>query len=152
MPRLFHMCFEHATAPCLEATARTHRSRSQSPGLPFLELDRSLFRAVLTQLFEPTASPQARKIYVVIDNYRIHFAKPVLAFLQAHQDRIELVCLPTYSPKLNPVERFWKHLRRRVTHNTFFQTIERLLEAITGFFQEMAVLPDTVRSIAGLAA
>ncbi len=114
--------------------------------------DNALFRAVLTQLFEPTASPQARKIYIVIDNYRIHFAKPVLAFLQAHQDRMELVCLPTYSPKLNPGERFWKHLRRKVTHNTFFQTIERLLEAVTGFFQEMAALPDNVRSIAGLAA
>jgi transposase len=95
---------------------------------------------VLTQLFEPAASPQARKIYVVIDTYRIHFAKPVLAFLQAHQDRLELVCLPTYSPKLNPVERFWKHLRRKVTHTTFFQTIERLLDAVTGFFQEVALL------------
>lgn len=114
--------------------------------------DNALFRAVLSQLFEPAHEPQARKIYVVIDNYRIHFAKPVLAFLQAHQDQIEVVCLPTYSPKLNPVERFWKHLRRKVTHNTFFQTIERLLSAVTGFFQEMAALPDIVRSVAGLAA
>jgi putative transposase len=114
--------------------------------------DNALFRAVLSQLFEPAHEPQARKIYVVIDNYRIHFAKPVLAFLQAHQDQMELVCLPTYSPQLNPVERFWKHLRRKVTHNTFFQTIERLLSAVTGFFQEMAALPDIVRSVAGLAA
>jgi len=114
--------------------------------------DNALFRAVLSQLFESAPEPQVRKIYVVIDNYRIHFAKPVLAFLQAHQDQMELVCLPTYSPKLNPVERFWKHLRRKVTHNTFFQTVERLLSAITGFFQEMAALPDIVRSVAGLAA
>jgi len=114
--------------------------------------DNALFRAVLSQLFEPTTALPSRKIYVVIDNYRIHFARPVLAFLAAHQDQIELICLPTYSPKLNPVERFWKHLRRNVTHNTFFQTIERLLDAVTGFFQEMAALPDTIRSVAGLAA
>lgn len=114
--------------------------------------DNALFRAVLSQLVEPTASLPQRKIYVVIDNYRIHFAKPVLAFLQAHQDQIELICLPTYSPKLNPVERFWKHLRRKVTHNTFFQTVERLLEAVIGFFQDLAAHPDTVRSVAGLAA
>lgn len=114
--------------------------------------DNALFRAVLSQLVEPTPEPQARKIYVVIDNYRIHFAKPVLAFLQVHQDRIALVCLPTYSPKLNPVERFWKHLRRKVTHKTFFQTVEQLLEAVTSFFQELASRPDAVRSIAGLAA
>ncbi len=75
-----------------------------------------------------------------------------LAFLAAHSDQIELVTLPTYSPQLNPVERFWKHLRRKVPHNAFFQTIDRLLDAVTGFFQDLAAQPDTVRSVAGLAA
>lgn len=87
-----------------------------------------------------------------MDNYRIHFAKPVQAFLTAHQDEIELVCLPPYSPKLNPVERFWKHLRRQVTHNHFFQMMERLMEAMTSFFREMAAAPELVRSVTGLAA
>jgi len=72
--------------------------------------------------------------------------------LAAHQEEIELVTLPTYSPKLNRVERFWKHLRRRVTHNAFFQTIDRLLDAVTGFFHDMAASPETVRSVARLAA
>ena len=114
--------------------------------------DNVLFRAVLCQILEPSKALPGRKVYVVIDNYRIHFAKPVLALLAAHSDQIELVTLPTYSPQLNPVERFWKHLRRKVTHNTFFQAIDRLLEAVTGFFQEFAACPDTVRSVAGLAA
>lgn len=114
--------------------------------------DNALFRSVLTQLTPPDASPSERKKYVVVDNYRIHFAKPVQAFLSEHQEEIELVCLPTYSPKLNPVERFWKHLRRQVTHNYFFQTMERLMEAVTSFFRDMADSPDLVRSVAGLAA
>ncbi len=114
--------------------------------------DNALFRSVLSQVLDPVEERKKRKIYVVIDNYRIHFAKPVLALLAAHADQIELVTLPTYSPQLNPVERFWKHLRRLVTHNTFFQTIDRLLEAVTGFFQDLAASPDTVRSVAGLAA
>jgi putative transposase len=114
--------------------------------------DNALFRAVLTQVLEPSDARVSRKVYVVIDNYRIHFAKPVLTLLAAHSDQIELVTLPTYSPQLNPVERFWKHLRRKVTHTVFFQTIDRLLEAVTGFFQEFAACPDSVRSVAGLAA
>ncbi len=114
--------------------------------------DNALFRSVLGQLIEPTGEHPMRKKYVVVDNYRIHFAKPVQAFLTAHQDEIELVCLPTYSPKLNPVERFWKHLRRQVTHNHFFQTMERLMEAVTSFFREMAAAPELVRSVTGLAA
>ncbi len=51
--------------------------------------DNALFRSVLGQLIEPDASQPARKKYVVVDNYRIHFAKPVLALLEAHQDEIE---------------------------------------------------------------
>jgi putative transposase len=111
--------------------------------------DNALFRSVLSQVLEPSDGGARRKIYVVIDNYRIHFAKPVLALLAAHSEQIELVTLPTYSPQLNPVERFWKHLRRKVTHNTFFQTIDRLLDAVTGFLRDMAACPQTVRSVAG---
>lgn len=114
--------------------------------------DNALFRAVLSQVLDSSPAFPGRKVYVVIDNYRIHFAKPVLALLAAHPERVELVTLPTYSPQLNPVERFWKHLRRKVTHNVFFQTIDRLLEAVTSFFQDLAACPDTVRSVAGLAA
>ena len=109
----------------------------------------ALFRLVLSQVTEPGLP--VRKKYVVVDNYRIHFAKPVQAWLLEHQDEVELVCLPTYSPKLNPVERFWKHLRRQVTHNHFFQTMERLMDAVTSFFHDMAASPDLVRRVAGLA-
>lgn len=114
--------------------------------------DNILFRSVLSQLIEPEGKPPVRKTYVVVDNYRIHFAKPVQAFLAELQDEIELVCLPTYSPKLNPVERFWKHLRRKVTHNHFFQTMEQLMAAVSSFFRDMAASPDLVRSVARLAA
>lgn len=114
--------------------------------------DNALFRSVLAQLVPTDAPKTDRKIYVVVDNYRIHFAKAVQAWLLLHQDEVELVCLPTYSPQLNPVERFWKHLRRQVTHHHFFQTMERLIDAVLSFFREMAASPDLVRSVAGLAA
>jgi hypothetical protein len=34
----------------------------------------------------------------------------------------------------------------------FFQTIDRLLEAVMGFFQDMVASPETVRSVAALAS
>ena len=114
--------------------------------------DHALVRSVLTQLTPAGGSDAGRKKYVVVDNDRIHFAKPVQAFLAEHQEEIELICLPTYSPKLNPVERFWKQLRRQVTHTHFFQTMERLRDAVTSFFRDMADSPDLVRSVTGLTA
>jgi putative transposase len=117
--------------------------------------DNALFRSVLTQVIpDAQASDEAppRKKYVIVDNYRIHFTKAVQAWLTEHANEVELVRLPTYSPNLNPVERFWKHLRRRVTHNHLFQTIENLMEAVLTFFHNMAASPDLIRQVAGLAA
>jgi transposase len=45
-----------------------------------------------------------RKIYVVCDNYRIHKAKAADQCLNDHPN-LELVWLPFYCPKANPIER-----------------------------------------------
>jgi DDE superfamily endonuclease len=45
-----------------------------------------------------------RKIYVVCDNYRIHKAKAADRCLNDHPNP-ELVWLPSYCPKANPIER-----------------------------------------------
>jgi DDE superfamily endonuclease len=34
--------------------------------------------------------------------------------------------LPSYSPQLNVIERFWRVLRRRATHNRLFATMAEL--------------------------
>ena len=43
-------------------------------------------------------------------------------------------------------------MRRQVTYSHFFQTMERLTDAVTSFFRDMAASPGLVRSAAGLAA
>jgi transposase len=75
-----------------------------------LDKDYALFRSMLTKLLAPDKSEAGRNKYVLVDNYRIHCATPVQTFLAEHQDEFELISLPTYFSKLNPVERFWKHL------------------------------------------
>ena len=47
---------------------------------------------------------EERKIFLIIDNLRVHKSKLVKQWVQAHKDRIELFFLPPYSPELNPDE------------------------------------------------
>ena len=45
-----------------------------------------------------------------------------------------------HSPKLNPIERFWKLLRRRASHNRLFDTLADLKRSIRNslcYFQTM---------------
>lgn len=74
-----------------------------------------------------------RKVLLFVDNDRAHDAKTVRELLGKHQERIQLEWLPPYSPELNPQEDIWQHMRRRVTHNHYFEELDPLLEAVEEF-------------------
>jgi transposase len=44
------------------------------------------------------------KVFLIVDNLRVHWAKSVTAWVEAHSDRIELFYLPPYAPDHNPDE------------------------------------------------
>jgi putative transposase len=55
--------------------------------------------------------------------------------------------LPTYSPRLNPIERVWRHFRRNVTDNFYFGTLARLMTAVKAFLADLASSPTAILSI-----
>lgn len=66
-----------------------------------------------------------KRVVLLIDNAPWHRGKPVDETL-AENPHLEFKRLPSYSPQLNPIERFWKRLRRRATHNRLFDKISDL--------------------------
>ena len=66
-----------------------------------------------------------RRVVLLIDNAAWHAGEPVRRAL-ADNPHLELKRLPAYSPRLNVIERFWKLLRRRATHNRLFGTLADL--------------------------
>ncbi len=87
------------------------------------------------------------KIVIVVDNFRIHNAQAVQAWLRTHRAQLRLYFLPTYSPRLNPIERVWRHFRRNVTDNFYFGTLPRVMTAVKAFLTELACSPGIVLSI-----
>ena len=89
-----------------------------------------------------------QRVVLIIDNAPWHQGEPVRQAL-ADNPQLELYRLPSYSPKLNMIERFWRVLRRRATHNRLFDRLadlKRSLRNSLSYFQ-------TVRSrIASLLA
>jgi transposase len=110
------------------------------------------FCAFLEQFMKKvTQSPEyhGQKIVLVIDNYRIHHSQKTVQFLQQYADQLKLFALPTYSPWLNLIERLWKHLRRKVTHNHLFETVAQLLKAVQSFLSSLNRSPQGTLSIIG---
>lgn len=61
------------------------------------------------------AYPDARRIYLVQDNWPTHKLPEVTRAAEAHN--LTLLFLPTYASWLNPIEKLWRWLRQDVLHN-----------------------------------
>ena len=75
-----------------------------------------LFRDLLGTLEANYPTERYTRIYVVVDNYKIHKAKAVERWLAAHQ-RVTLLFLPTYCPRANPIERAFGDVHDCCTRN-----------------------------------
>lgn len=69
------------------------------------------------------------RVVLRIDNAPWHRGEPIKQAM-AENPHLEFKRLPSYSPQLNPIERFGKLLRRRATHNRLFDTIADLKKSV----------------------
>jgi transposase len=56
--------------------------------------------------------PEARVIYIALDNWPVHFHGYVRDNLARINSKIRFLPLPTYAPWTNPIEKFWLKLNR----------------------------------------
>lgn len=125
------------------------------------------------------AYPQAARLYVVQDNWPVHFHPDLRAALEPQeapwpfyqpanwpttpsptalrkwgdwQLPIQLVALPTYASWLNPIEKLWRWLRQTVLHHHHLaQDWPALQEAIMAFFLQFAGPSPSLLHYVGLA-
>ena len=90
----------------------------------------------------------SKKVFLILDNLRVHHAKKVTAWLEKHKDKIEVFYLPPYAPQYNPDELVNSDLKRGVgkrpsprsdaelEHNvrSHLKSIQLRPEKIFGFF------------------
>jgi len=82
------------------------------------------------------------KIVMILDNARIHHAKLIQPFLKEHEDRLELVFLPPYSPQLNLIEGLWKWLKSDVIYNVFYSSVQEIRKNVQAFIQRINQKPE----------
>lgn len=58
----------------------------------------------LVEFIEQLLKGKTRKIYLILDNLRVHHSKIIKEWLSENESRIEIFYLPSYSPEKNPDE------------------------------------------------
>jgi transposase len=105
-------------------------------------LNARLFLAFLKRLIRG----QERKIFLILDNLKVHHAKPVQAWVAAHQDRIELVFLPPYAPEHNPDELLNQNVKRRLAKGPPPRSRTALEYSLRRLLHRLQKLPAKVRA------
>lgn len=89
---------------------------------------------------------QPRKLFLILDNLRVHHAKPVKAWLAEHKDAIEVFYLPSYSPELNPDEMANADLKQAVTKQAPARTKLQLVKATARHLRSVQKQPARIQS------
>lgn len=76
------------------------------------------------------AVPDDRPIVLVLDNASYHHSHVSKAMLAYFEERSLLFWLPPYCSELNPIERFWRHLKETACANRLFKEITELLDSV----------------------
>lgn len=58
----------------------------------------------LIEFLKQLIKSSTRKIYLILDNLKVHHSKVVKEWVEKSQDKIALFFLPSYSPEMNPDE------------------------------------------------
>jgi hypothetical protein len=104
------------------------------------------FAAHLRHVARMYPAVRHKRVVLLIDNAPWHRGKPIDDALRDHP-HLAFKRLPSYSPQLNPIERFWKLLRRRATHNRRFDTLADLRRSIRASLSYYQTMRDRVRTL-----
>jgi transposase len=104
------------------------------------------FAAHLRHVGQAYPKDEHKEVVLLIDNAPWHRGKEVEAAL-AENAHLTFKRLPSYSPQLNPIERLWKVLRRRATHNRLFDTLADLKHSLRANLSYFQTVRDRVKTL-----
>ena len=81
------------------------------------------------------------KALVITDNAGQHKTRAVRKYLEEHPE-VELLYLPTATPKLSAVEAIWKESKYRLVTSAHYETLEDLTHAVSEYFRTCPIRLD----------
>jgi transposase len=127
-------------------TLESPKNAKKKTGLSKTRRMQEAFAAHLRHIGRVYPRGKHPRVVLLIDNAPWHRGKAIDCAL-AENPHLEFKRLPSYSPQLNPIERFWKKLRRRATHNRLFDTLADLKASIRASLRYFQTVRNKVKSI-----
>lgn len=86
------------------------------------------------------------KVFLILDNLRVHHSKAVSEWLVKHKERIEVFFLPPYAPEYNPDEYLNSDLKQNIHSGLPSRDIDELEKKTRSFMQTLQRRPKHVQN------
>ena len=84
------------------------------------------------------------RVFLVTGNASQRKHREVRKYLEGH-DGLEILYLPTATPKLGAVESVWKDAKYRLVTSEHYETLEDLTHAVSEYFRTCSIGLDIYR-------
>ena len=89
-------------------------------------------------------SNNGKKVFLIVDNLRVHHAKLVKAWEEEHKDKIKLFYLPPYSPEFNPDEYLNQDYKKNANKNNIPKNQKELKENTQNYMENLQKNPQKI--------
>ncbi len=140
--------------PVVRLTGNSHRTRinmisaiTNQGKVRFMLYEEKMNSAMFIKFMARLIKDSSRKVFVIVDNLRVHQSKSVKEWLDMdeNRNRIELFFLPSYSPELNPDERLNGDLKCQVQSGLIARTKEQVKSKVHSAMRSIQRLPERVK-------
>jgi len=100
----------------------------------------------LIDFMQRLARDAKRKVFLILDNLRVHHAKKVTAWLEKHKLEIEIFYLPPYAPEYNPDELLNSDLKRNAGTKPMPHSAKDIERNTRSFLKTVQLRPDHIKS------
>ena len=103
----------------------------------FMMYEEQMNQQLLIDFMSRLISESKRKVFLILDNLKVHHGKIVKTWLEEHRAQIEVFFLPPYAPELNPDEYLNHALKRNVHAGDLPRTKKCIMRKIGAFMDTM---------------
>ncbi len=114
--------------------------------LRFMVYDGALNVAHFLRFLRRLIRGRQQKLFVIVDNLKVHHAYKVQAWVARHQTALELCFLPPYAPELNPDEYLNNDLKQHLSRRPKPKDKASLVKQVRATMQALQRQPARTRS------
>lgn len=119
----------------------------------FMVYEQTMNQHLLIDFMRRLIKDSDKKVFLILDNLRVHHGKIVASWLEKHKAEIEVFFVPPYAPEINPDE-YLNHALKRDVHSgnlprskgdinhkihSFMRRLQHNKDSVTAFFRHKCV-------------